>query len=164
MSVKKSIVVVTVILCILSATASAGVEETVITKEQAEAEAKKSGLPLSEYRGYILSGRYAPQGDCGKQPLIEVTPAGELSIHANGKAERIRPDIAYSYGGNYYEGIQVWLFPYHEPERPILFNFNAEEQFGRLEITAHDHGWEGGPPLSQPHQALINGSPYQRCQ
>ncbi len=163
MSVKTTIVV-TAILCIFSVTASAGVAESVVTKERAEAEAKKSGLPLHEYRGYILSGRYAPQGDCQKQPIIEVTPAGELSIHADGKVERIRPDIAHSYGGNYYEGIQAWLFPYHEPERPILFNFNVGEQYGHLEIAAHDHGWEGGPPLSQLHQALVNGSPYQRCQ
>lgn len=156
--------VITVMLCIFSVAASAGVEEKVMTRERVEAEAKKSGLPLSEYRGYILSGRYAPQGDCTKQPVIAVTPAGELSIHTDGKTERIKPDIAYSYGGNYYEGIQVWLFPYHEPERPILFNFNTEEQFGRLDITGHDHGWAGGPPLSQPHQALVSGSPYQRCQ
>jgi hypothetical protein len=151
-------------LCVFSVTADAGVEERVMTRELAEAEAQKSGLPLSEYRGYILSGRYAPQGDCRKQPTIEVTPAGELSIHADEKAERIKPDIAFSYGGNFYEGIQVWLFPYHEPERPILFNFNAEEQFGRLDVTGHDHGWAGGPPLSRSHQALVNGSPYQRCQ
>jgi hypothetical protein len=156
--------VIIVMLCFFSVTAGAGVEESVMTRERVEAEAKKSGLSLSEYRGYILSGRYAPQGDCQKQPIIEVTPAGELSIHADGKAERVKPDIAYSYGGNYYEGIQVWLFPYHEPERPILFNFNAEEQSGRLDITGHDHGWAGGPPLSQSHQALVNGSPYQRCQ
>ncbi len=155
---------ITALLCVVSITANAGVEERVITKEQVEAEAKKSGTPLSEYRDYILSGRYAPQGNCQKQPLIEVTPAGELSIHTNGRIERIKPDIAHSYGGNFYEGIQAWLFPYHEPDRPILFNFNAEEQLGRLDITGHDHGWKGGPPLSKPHQALVNGSPYQRCQ
>ena len=44
-----------------------------------------------------------------------------------------------------------------------MMTFNDEEKPGRLTVTGHDEGYRGGPKLSPRNQALLDGSPYQRC-
>jgi hypothetical protein len=111
-----------------------------------------------------LHGRYAPAGDCSRQPQILVDAAG-FTFEVNGEKERAtRVEFAASYGGNDYQGITQWFFPFKNANGwPILMAFNANEKPGTLTIDGNDEGWKGGPPLSARNQALVKGSPYARC-
>lgn len=108
-------------------------------------------------------GRYAPAGDCQRQPQIVVARTGLSFENGDARHKVARIDYAASYGGNFYEGISQWLFPLYGNERPFLMTFNAEEQRGLLTLTPHDRGWQGGPPFSARHQALVDASPYRMC-
>jgi len=109
-------------------------------------------------------GRYAPGGDCSRQPRILVERAG-MSFEVGGKTEKVtRMEWAVSYGGNAYDGISQWLFPFGSPgSYPILMTFNEGEKKGVLAITPHDEGFPGGPPLGARNRALVDGSPYAKC-
>ncbi|KAB8198102.1 hypothetical protein FKV24_003765 [Lysobacter maris] len=108
-------------------------------------------------------GRYAPAGDCAREPRITVAVSG-LEISIGGTSERIaRPEVAWSYFGPGYQGIARALFPYTGAERPVIILLNDGEVPGALRIDPHDRGYQGGPPLSARHQALVDGSPYGRC-
>jgi len=111
-----------------------------------------------------LYGRYAPAGDCSRQPQILVDAAG-FTFEVNGAKERAtRVEFAASYGGNDYQGITQWFFPFKSANGwPILMAFNANEKPGTLTIDGNDEGWKGGPPLSARNLALVKGSPYGRC-
>lgn len=111
-----------------------------------------------------LHGRYAPAGDCTKKPQILVDASG-FTFEVNGDKERAtRVEFAASYGGNYYEGITQWFFPFRNASGwPVIMAFNAGEKPGVLTIEPNDEGWKGGPPLSARNQALVKGSPYARC-
>jgi hypothetical protein len=111
-----------------------------------------------------LYGRYAPAGDCSKTPQILVDAAGFI-FEVNGEKERAtRVEFAASYGGNYYEGITQWFFPFKSANGwPVIMAFNANEKPGALTIEPNDEGWKGGPPLAASHQALVKGSPYAKC-
>ncbi|MCF7223530.1 hypothetical protein [Marilutibacter chinensis] len=108
-------------------------------------------------------GRYAPGGDCTREPLITVAATG-LEIRVGGASERIaQPEVAWSYFGQDYEGIVRTVFPYAGAERPVIMLLNDGEVPGALRIEPHDRGYPGGPPLSARHQTLVDGSPYARC-
>ena len=109
-------------------------------------------------------GRYAPGGDCQRQPRILVERAG-MTFEVGGTTERVtRMEYAASYGGNFYEGTSKWVFPFgRDGSYPILMTFNAEEKQGVLTIAGHDEGWPGGPKPSPRNQALVSGSPYAKC-
>jgi hypothetical protein len=111
-----------------------------------------------------LFGRYAPAGDCSQQPQIVVRAAG-FAFELDGKKEQAtRVEFAASYGGNSYEGITLWFFPFRNANGwPIIMAFNAGEKPGMLTIEPNDEGWKGGPPLSARNQALVKGSPYAKC-
>lgn len=111
-----------------------------------------------------LYGRYAPAGDCSRQPQIVVESAG-FTFEVDGAKERAsRVEFAASYGGNYYEGITQWFFPFKNANGwPVIMAFNAGEKPGVLTIEPNDEGWKGGPPLGARHQALVKGSPYAKC-
>jgi hypothetical protein len=111
-----------------------------------------------------LFGRYAPAGDCRRQPQIVVDAAG-FTFEVDGQQEKVtRFEHAVSYGGNYYEGISQWFFPFRNASGwPVLMAFNAGEKPGVLTVEPHDEGWKGGPPLGTRHQALVKGSPYGKC-
>lgn len=111
-----------------------------------------------------LFGQYAPGGDCARHPQIVVDEDG-FGFHVAGKTERTTVfEFAVSYGGNYYEGISKWFFPFrNDAGYPILMTFNADEKPGVLTIAGHDEGWSGGPPLTTTNRALVEGSPYARC-
>jgi hypothetical protein len=110
-----------------------------------------------------LFGRYAPGDDCERQPQVVVESSGLTFLNGTAKHKVARIDHAASFMGNFYEGIGIWLMPLYGTERPIVMNFNAGEQRGALTIEGHDRGWKGGPPLSARHQALVDASPYRKC-
>lgn len=111
-----------------------------------------------------LHGRYAPGGDCQRQPRIVVDAAG-IAFEVAGKTDRVTHlEFAASYGGNFYEGSSQWFFPFgRDGNYPVLMTFNADEKAGVLTIEGHDEGWKGGPALTARNQALVSGSPYLRC-
>jgi hypothetical protein len=111
-----------------------------------------------------IFGRYAPGGDCTRQPQILVELAG-LTFEVGGATEKVaNPEYAASYGPADYDGITKWIFPFRIADGfPVLMSFNANEQPGVLTIEPQDEGWQGGPPLSQRNKALVAGSPYARC-
>ena len=111
-----------------------------------------------------IFGRYAPGGDCKKEPLIIVDVTG-LTFVLAGKEEKVtNPEYAASYGAYDYAGISKWLFPFRRRDGySILMTFNANEKKGALLIEPHDEGYKGGPKLSLRNQALVSGSPYARC-
>lgn len=124
-----------------------------------------TAIEVRDLEGFeSLYGRYAPAGDCGREPRITVDSAG-FSFEVNGSIERVlRPEYAASYGGDFYEGISQWFFPYRDDGGfPILLTFNHAETPGRLVVEGHDAGWPGGPPLSTREAVLVGGSPYAKC-
>jgi hypothetical protein len=111
-----------------------------------------------------IFGRYAPGGDCAKQPRIVVEVSGLTFELATGTEKVTNPEYAASYGGNFYEGISKWIFPYRSAQGyPILMSFHADEKRGALTITPNDEGYPGGPPLAPRNAALVKGSPYALC-
>ena len=111
-----------------------------------------------------LHGSYAPGGDCAKNPRIVVDAAGFTFDVSGTKEKATRVEYAASYGGNTYEGITQWFFPFTSANGwPVIMAFNAGEKPGQLTIDPHDEGWQGGPPLSARNQALVKGSPYAKC-
>lgn len=124
-----------------------------------------SAVELAGLEGYErLFGRYAPGGDCTKQPRITVDVRG-LTFDVNGKRELVaNPEHALSFAGPEYDGKSVFMFPFRIADGyPILMTFDADEVAGRLVIAPQDEGWAGGPKLSSRNDALVKGSPYQRC-
>lgn len=111
-----------------------------------------------------IFGRYAPAGDCKRQPQVLVEFKG-LTFTVGGATVKVtNPEYAAGYGPADYAGISKWIFPFRIPEGyPILMTFNADEKKGVLLITAQDEGWKGGPPLTARNKALVDGSPYKRC-
>ncbi len=111
-----------------------------------------------------IFGRYAPGGDCSRQPQILVELSG-LTFEVAGATEKVtNPEYAASYAAHDYDGISKWIFPFRLADGyAILMTFNANEQQGALLIDPHDEGWKGGPPLSPRNKALVAGSPYARC-
>jgi hypothetical protein len=112
-----------------------------------------------------IYGRYAPAGDCKRQPQILVEFSG-LTFEIAGKTEKVtNPEYAASYGAHDYAGISKWIFPFRIANGyAILMTFNANEQKGALHIDPHDEGWSSGPPLSPMNKALVAGSPYALCE
>ena len=111
-----------------------------------------------------IYGRYAPAGDCKRQPRIVVDVTG-LTFEVDGKTQKAtKVEYAASYGPQDYAGIMKVIFPFTSANGwPIIMTFNADEKPGALGIEGHDEGYQGGPALSPFHQALVSASPYGRC-
>jgi hypothetical protein len=122
-------------------------------------------IEVRDLKGFeALFGRYAPGGDCARQPQIVVEAAGFTFEVAGAREKVTNPEYAASYGGNFYQGITQWFLPFRSAQGyPILLAFNDGEKRGVLSISAQDEGWRGGPPLGPRNQALVEGSPYARC-
>lgn len=124
-----------------------------------------SAIEVSDLAGLEdIFGRYAPGGDCTRQPQILAEFKG-LSFELTAATEKItNPEYAASYGPHDYNGISKWMFPFRSADGyPILMTFNANEQKGALLIEVHDEGWAGGPPVSPRNRVLVDGSPYALC-
>jgi len=115
-----------------------------------------------------LHGRYAPAGDCKRQPQIVIDAGGMIFEVAAAKTRVTNPEFAASFFGgasDNYEGISRVFFPFRNNQDgyPIIMMFNADEKKGILTIAGHDEGWKGGPALTPRNKALVAGSPYSRC-
>jgi hypothetical protein len=123
-------------------------------------------VPVENLKGFeALFGRYAPGGDCKRQPQFVVDVAG-FTFEVAGKAEKVtNAEYAASFGGNGYQGIQQWFFPFVGPQEthPILLTFNAAEKPGVVTVEHYDEGTPGGPKASARNAALVKGSPYAKC-
>ena len=108
-------------------------------------------------------GRYAPDGDCARQPQIVVAREGFSFEGGPPLPKATRPDYAASFMGNYYQGISLTFFPYTEEPRPILMTFNADEKPGVLTVGIFDFDYPGGPKLPPEYRPYVDGSPYLRC-
>ena len=108
-------------------------------------------------------GRYAPGGDCGRQPQVVVSREGFSFEGGPALPAATRPEYAASFMGNFYEGISEFFFPYPAEPRPFLLTLNADEQEGVLTLQAYDFDYQGGPRLPDRYRPYIAGSPYLRC-
>jgi len=124
-----------------------------------------SAVELSDLKGLEdIYGRYAPGGDCKRQPQILVEQGG-ITIDRSGKTEKLaKVEFAASYNADSYDGIVKVIFPYtNAAGYPIIMFFNWNEKPGALEIQGHDEGYQGGPPLTPANAVLVKGTPYARC-
>jgi hypothetical protein len=111
-----------------------------------------------------IFGRYAPGGDCKRQPQVLVDVSG-LTFDVGGKQEKVtNPEQALEYNGPDYQGPDIWIFPYRLKDGySILMTFNYNSKKGVLTIAPQDEGYPGGPKLSPWNQSPVAGSPYKRC-
>ena len=125
-----------------------------------------SAVALNGLDGYdSIFGRYAPGGDCKRQPRVIVDASG-IVFEIGGETEKVtNPEEALGYFGPDYTGIAKVIFPFRsQGSYPIMMSFNDSEKPGVLVIAGHDEGWPGGPTLSPRNQELVDGSPYARCE
>ena len=127
-------------------------------------------VEINDMKGFEdLYGRYAPAGDCKRQPQLVVDAGGMTFEIAATRTRVTNPEFAASYFGgasDNYEGISRVFFPFRNSSQdgyPMIMMFNADEKKGVLTIEAHDEGWKGGPPLTPRNKALVSGSPYSKC-
>jgi len=111
-----------------------------------------------------IFGRYAPGGDCKRQPQVVADVTG-LTFEVGSKPEKVtNPEQMLNYLGPDYQGPDLWLFPFRLNDGyAILMTFNENAQPGTMTIVPYDEGYPGGPKLSPRNQALVSGSPYKRC-
>ena len=124
-----------------------------------------NAVKLDSLEGFDkIFGRYAPNGDCKRQPQIVVEKKGFTLEIAGQKETASTPEYAASYGGNYYEGISLWFYPYYDEvkDRPLLLTFNANEKKGVL-LVETEFNYKGGPKLPVKYQAVVDASPYAVC-
>jgi hypothetical protein len=108
-----------------------------------------------------LFGRYAPGGDCAKEPRVTLEEKA-LTIQAAGKTTRLSPiDACFSCeGGARYQGIVVWVSQLGQDGNPVepFFHLNAGEKRGMLAVDKF--GMQNFPPA---HRAVAMASPLKRC-
>lgn len=122
--------------------------------------AAAQAVELADMKGFEqLFGRYAPGGDCTRQPRIVVDVRG-MAFEVDGKSELVtNPEYAASYGGASYQGKSQYFFPFRLADGyAILMTFNEGEVEGRLTIGPHDEN----PPGAR-NGKLVKGSPYLKC-
>jgi hypothetical protein len=127
--------------------------------------ARAGAVEVTDLKGLEdIYGRYAPAGDCKREPRILVDASG-LTFERGGQSEKAtKVEYAASYGAHDYTGIQKVIFPFSSTNGwPVIMLFNYEEKPGALVIQGHDEGYQGGPPLSARNQVLVAASPYARC-
>ena len=106
-----------------------------------------------------LAGRYAPRGDCTREPRLTVDTQGIL-VQYGGKQSKLAPvDVCLSCaGGVRYQGIEVQIGPQtNGGPQPFVFRFNANEKRGTVIIEKLD---KKVPPIVT---TMVAGSPYLRC-
>jgi len=121
-------------------------------------------VTVTDLRGIHLDslfGRYAPRGDCAREPRITVDPTGIAFTNGGRTVHTGKFEYAVSYGPYDYQGISSWFFPFvknADDFGPVLMTFNADEKPGLLTITNQATG--AASPL---HAALFRNSPYSKC-
>lgn len=119
---------------------------------------------LKGYHMEAIYGRYAPGGDCKRQPQIVADDSG-FTFEVGGKSDKVtNPENVLEFNGPDYQGTDLWFFPFRLKDGySILMIFNPGSKKGVLEIAPQDEGYPGGPKLSPRNQALVSGSPYAKC-
>jgi len=121
-------------------------------------------VPLQDMAGFEEHfGRYAPGGDCARQPQVVVDRDGFAFEGGPALPKATQPEYAASFMGNFYEGISLSFFPYPVEPRPFLLTLNAGETQGVMQIEGYDHDYPGGPALPDRYRPYIAGSPYLKC-
>jgi hypothetical protein len=108
-------------------------------------------------------GRYAPGGDCSRQPQVVLERQGFEFKGGPALPKATRPEYAASFMGIFYEGISRFFFPYAAEPRPFLLTLNADEKPGVLVLQAYDFDYPGGPRLPDKYRSYIAASPYAKC-
>jgi len=124
-----------------------------------------SAVELQGLKGFDdIFGRYAPAGDCKRQPQVLVDASG-MTFFVAGKTEKVtNPENALQFNGPDYQGPDLWFFPFRLKDGySILMTFNQAGKKGVLAIEPQDEGYPGGPALSPRNKALVSGSPYAKC-
>lgn len=122
-------------------------------------------VELQDLKGFdAIFGRYAPAGDCKRQPQVLVDESG-FTFFVAGKTEKVtNPENALGFNGPDYQGPDLWFFPFRLKDGyAILMTFNQAGKKGVLAIEPQDEGYPGGPALSPRNKALVGGSPYAKC-
>src|SRR3546814_18602786 len=70
-------------------------------------------------------GRYAPGGDCGKQPQIVVSHSGFAFEGGPALPAATRPDYLASLMGQFHDGSRDFFLPSPAKPRPFLLTPNA---------------------------------------
>jgi len=123
-----------------------------------------AAIPVDSLEGFEqYFGRYAPGGDCARQPQIVIDRSGFAFEGGPALPLATQPEYAASYMGNYYEGIGLFFFPYPVEPRPFLLTLNADETPGVLKLEVYDFDYQGGPVLPDEYRPYIAGSPYLKC-
>lgn len=121
-------------------------------------------IPVQNLEGFEEHfGRYAPGGDCSRQPQVVVDREGFAFEGGPSLPRATRPEFAASYMGNFYEGISLFFIPYGEEPRPLLLTLNAEEQPGLMTVGVYDYDYPGGPRLPDKYRPYVDASPYRKC-
>ncbi len=108
-------------------------------------------------------GRYAPGGDCTKQPQVVIDREGFAFTGGPALPKATRPEYAASYMGNYYQGIGHWFFPYPVEPRPYVLTIDADETPGKLALEVFEFDYRGGPKLPDKYRPYLAASPYAKC-
>jgi len=127
--------------------------------------AAELGLPPDVY------GRYAPGGDCMKQPRITVNEDGIHLDTAQGKRSPLPVMVSYTFvGGARYSGIQTWALVKHggknrwgDDNTPVILTFNAGEKPGLLSAERENPGNERPVALDGPLSSVVQQSVFRRC-
>lgn len=123
------------------------------------------GLPPDVY------GRYAPGGDCMKQPRITVNKDGIHLDTAEGKRSPLPVMVSYTFvGGARYSGIQTWALVKHggknrwgDDNTPVILTFNAGEKPGALTAEREDPGQERPVALDGPLRSITQIGHFRLC-
>lgn len=126
--------------------------------------AQAGAIELQNMQGFEEHfGRYAPGGDCKRQPQVVIGRAGFSFEGGPALPKATQPEYAASFMGNFYEGISLTFFPYAVEPRPYMLTLNAGEARGVMTIEAYEFGYPGGPALPDKYRAHVAGSPYRKC-
>lgn len=114
-----------------------------------------------------VHGSYAPNGDCSKQPRINVDRSGIHLDTAAGKRGPLPIMVSYTaIGGAQYDGIQIWASVKHggkdrwgDDKLPVLLTFNAEERQGALTAERVDSSVALDGPLS----SIVQAATFRIC-
>ena len=116
-------------------------------------------------------GSYAPSGDCGRQPRINVDKTGVHLDTAAGKRSALPINVSYTWaGGASYNGIQTWALVKHggkdrwgDENQPVILTFNANERRGTLTAERTGSGNERPVALDGPLTSIVQTGTFRLC-
>lgn len=110
-----------------------------------------------------IYGRYAPNGDCTRTPMVTIDNTGFAFRTKAGTSQSTTFEYALSFFGPDYSGIAKAIFPFpvseYEPGHVLMY-VNADEQRGKLAFESNLGPGEKYSPLEAQ---LVAASPLVRC-